>query len=265
MAAAQIPSGSVDIRLGAGVQTAAGAELPLALALPADAPMTTVMAHVATLPASSAVQLSPFGFAFTAQLNAAELDESQSVQRRASLTRQAVYNASTLRLETLKAGAAAPFETLQKLSYTYDLVGNVQTLTDAQNSNQVQSFGYDWLDRLTSATTNGMGVGQYSHTYQYNAIGNITSYNGNAYTYGSQPHAVTAAFGNSYAYDANGNQSSRTIGGVTYTFTYDYENRLTAIAGGSVTASFLYDAEGNRVKGTVNGVTTVYVAGLYEW
>jgi|GEM_PF-2367990 len=181
------------------------------------------------------------------------------------LTRQWVYDPATLRLSTIRAGTAGPFDNLQALSYSYDAAGNVTSVTDATNGGQVQSFGYDWLDRLTSATTNGMGVGQYSHTYQYNAIGNITSYAGNAYTYGSQPHAVTAAFGNSYAYDANGNQTSRTIGGVTYTFAYDYENRLTAIAGGSVTASFIYDAEGNRVKGTVNGVTTVYVAGLYEW
>jgi hypothetical protein len=75
---------------------------------------------------------------------------------------------------------------------------------------------------------------------------------------------VTAAFGDSYAYDANGNQTARTISGVTSTLTYDYENRLTSVSGGS-TATFLYDANGNRVKGTVDGVTTVYIAGLYEW
>ena len=34
---------------------------------------------------------------------------------------------------------------------------------------------------------------------------------------------------------------------------------------GSATATFVYDADGNRVKGTVNGVTTVYIAGLYEY
>ncbi|MFN8493908.1 MAG: hypothetical protein U0350_40290 [Caldilineaceae bacterium] len=57
----------------------------------------------------------------------------------------------------------------------------------------------------------------------------------------------------------------RTIGGVTYTLTYDYENHLTAVSGGSISASFIYDADGNRVKGTVNGTTTVYLAGLYEY
>jgi hypothetical protein len=180
-------------------------------------------------------------------------------------TRQAVYNLNTLRLETIKAGTATPFENLQKLSYTYDLAGNVQTLTDNANSGQAQTFGYDWLYRLTSAATNAAGIGQYSHTYAYNAIGNITSYNGNAYTYGTKPHAVTGAFGNSYSYDAVGNQTSRTVGGFAYTQTFDYDNRLTVVTGGSVNASFLYDADDNRVKGTVAGVTTVYIAGLYEY
>jgi RHS repeat-associated protein len=76
---------------------------------------------------------------------------------------------------------------------------------------------------------------------------------------------VTAAFGNTYSYDAVGNQTSRLIAGTAYTQTFDYDNRLTTVAGGSVSASFVYDAAGNRVKGTVAGVTTVYIAGLYEW
>ena len=196
--------------------------------------------------------------------------QGQAIEQRVDsgangFTRQSVYNPSTLRLETLKAGKATPFEDLQKLAYAYDLAGNVQTLTDSANNGQVQSFGYDWLDRLTSAATNAAGAGQYSHIYAYSAIGNLTSYNGNAYTYGSQPHAVTGAFGNSYGYDAVGNQTSRTIAGVSYTQSFDHDNRLVAVTGGGVSASFLYDADGNRVKGTVGGVTTVYLAGIYEY
>ena len=131
------------------------------------------------------------------------------------LTRQYDYAADSLRLTGIRAGMAAPWSSLQDLSYTFDDVGNILTLTDGVNSGQVQSFGYDWLDRLISASTTAAGDGQYSHTYAYDAIGNITSYAGSAYTYSSrQPHAVTAAYGNSYGYDANGNQTSRTIGGV---------------------------------------------------
>jgi len=120
---------------------------------------------------------------------------------------------------------------------------------------------------LTSASTNAAGTGQYSDTYAYDAIGNITNNDGNAYTYdSSQPHAVTAAFGNAYSYDANGNQTGRIIGGVAYTFTFDYENRLTEVKQGTTTvATFVYDAEGNRVKGTVNGTTVAYIDGVYEY
>jgi RHS repeat-associated protein len=191
------------------------------------------------------------------------------------LTRKWTYSATTLRLDSSQAGTNAAFDNLHKLTYTYDSVGNVKTLVDTLNSSQRQCFGYDGLDRLTSAFTgnsgctaySATGTGPYNHTYAYDAIGNITSYAGNAYTYGdaAHKHAVTAAFGNSYGYDANGNQTSRTVGGVTYTFTYDRENRLTAVSGGSVSASFVYDADGNRVKGTIGGVTTVYIAGIYEY
>lgn len=54
-------------------------------------------------------------------------------------------------------------------------------------------------------------------------------------------------------------------GGVAYTQSFDYDNRLTGVAGGSVNASFLYDADGTRVKGTVGGVSTVYLAELCEY
>ena len=136
------------------------------------------------------------------------------------LTRKYDYNPGTLRLDVLKAGKNAPFEDIQKLNYSYDNVGNVQSITDAGNSNQTQSFGYDWLDRLVSASTSAAGTGQYNHTYAYDSIGNITNYAGSSYTYGSsKPHAVTAAFGDTFAYDGNGNQTTRTLSGVTSTLT----------------------------------------------
>jgi len=63
----------------------------------------------------------------------------------------------------------------------------------------------------------------------YNAIGNLTNDGYGTLTYGSSAHkhAVTAWNGNSYGYDANGNQTTRTIGGSTSTLAYDAENRLT--------------------------------------
>ena len=62
------------------------------------------------------------------------------------------------------------------------------------------------------------------------------------------PHTVSAAGGNSYAYDCNGNMTQRVVGGA-YNLAYDAENRLTTVSGGT-TASFDYDGDGKRVKGT---------------
>jgi RHS repeat-associated protein len=111
--------------------------------------------------------------------------------------------------------------------------------------------------------------------YNYDgSTGNLSSKGGVSYTYNAQvnctagnrtiPHAVSGAGGNTYAYDCNGNQVTRTIGGSTYNLTYDAENRMTAVSGGT-TASFVYDGDGQRVKGTVSGATTTYIHNYFEW
>ncbi len=149
----------------------------------------------------------------------------------------------------------------QNLTYGYDSGGNIASITDAVNGNQ--TFGYDEINRLTSAT------GPYgSHTYSYNEIGNMT-FNplvGN-YAYPTsgassvRPHAVSTAGSNSYVYDNNGNM----ISGAGRTLTYDYENRPTSITSNNgVTTTMVYDGDGGRVK-KIAGTTTVrYIGKLYE-
>jgi hypothetical protein len=67
------------------------------------------------------------------------------------------------------------------------------------------------------------------------------------------PHAVTAAFNNTYGYDDNGNQTTRVISGTTYTLQYDYENRLTAVLDGiAIVGEFVYDVDGQRVVGILS-------------
>ncbi len=133
------------------------------------------------------------------------------------------YDSQNFRLKTLKTVKGST--TLQDLGYTFDTGGNVTNLTDATHGNQ--TFNYDDLDRLTSAS------GPYPPiTYTYDQIGNMLSNSQvGTYTYptsGSssvQPHAVTGAGSNTYVYDANGNMTS----GTGRTITYDHENRPSSI------------------------------------
>jgi YD repeat-containing protein len=77
-------------------------------------------------------------------------------------------------------------------------------------------------------------------------------------------HAVLKMGADSTSYDANGNQTTRTVSGSSYTLGYDAENRLISVTG-AATATFWYDGDGNQVKGNIGGVTTTYIGNYFEW
>ncbi|PMB25570.1 hypothetical protein CEN47_16765, partial [Fischerella thermalis CCMEE 5319] len=172
------------------------------------------------------------------------------------------------RMQWLRSGVTTN-EDRQKLEYGYDAVGNVSWIKDhLAGGVQTQSFSYDSMNRLVSASAAPAGDGgAYSESYSYDSAGRLVNGpRGSGYVYGdaAHRHAVTGVSGgHSYAYDANGNMVSRTTGGQSFTLTYDAENRLVSVSG-AVSASFVYDGDGRRVKATVNGVTTYYVGDYYE-
>jgi RHS repeat-associated protein len=176
------------------------------------------------------------------------------------------------RLQSLLSGIAADTDSLQSLSYSYDAGGNVLTINDYKaGGTQTQTFTYDALDRLVSAVASGGTGGTYGlQNYTYNPDTGNLSINGTvSYTYGdsAHKHAVTGTSnGNSYSYDANGNQTSRRVGGITYTLIYDAESRLVQIKRGStIQATYTYDGGGNRVKTVVGSTTTAFVGNILEW
>ncbi len=157
----------------------------------------------------------------------------------------------------------------QDLRYSYDPNGNVLSIQDYMaGSLQTQTFTYDELDRLTSGVANGGTGGTYAlQNYTYNGTtGNLSSKEGVNYTYGDSlhKHAVTLMGTDTFTYDANGNQITRSVGGNSYTLSYDAENRLVGV-NGAASATFVYDGDGNRVKGTIGGVTTSYIGNYFEW
>ena len=129
------------------------------------------------------------------------------------------------RLQNLTTGS------LQNINYAYDPVGNISQIQDSI-TNETQSFGYDTLGRLTSATVTS-GPAPYSETYGYNAAtGNLETKAGMELNYNdaAHKHAVThIGSTQKYWYDANGNQTTRVIGSDTYLLGYDAENRLVEV------------------------------------
>ena len=119
------------------------------------------------------------------------------------------------RMQWLRSGVTTN-EDRQKLEYGYDAVGNVSWIKDhLAGGVQTQSFSYDSMNRLVSASAAPAGDGgAYSESYSYDSAGRLVNGpRGSGYVYGdaAHKHAVTGVSGgHSYAYDANGNILTRT-------------------------------------------------------
>ena len=180
------------------------------------------------------------------------------------------YDANMGRLSALvtqKLASGTPVATYQNLAYQYDFKGNITTLTDTENG-ITHAYTYDNLDRLLTAT--GTGQNPYSQTYAYDRIGNITSKSdvGNyAYTYGNRPHAVRTAGSISLQYDANGNMTQRSAGGVTLDLAWNENNKPSLIKrNGTDYVRLTYDGNGERVRkeNLSTGAVTRYYGDIYE-
>jgi RHS repeat-associated protein len=154
-------------------------------------------------------------------------------------TRTAQYDARYRPLENRFNG---PGGTLADYTYAEDNAGNITQIHDAMDARYNRDFGYDDINRLTTANSGSLlwGAGSYS----YDSLGDVitsslgswksitASLNGTGKLTSMLDTGVTRAV----TYDAAGNETA--VG--TSTFTYSPRNRLAA----ANALTFAYDARG---------------------
>lgn len=176
-----------------------------------------------------------------------------------------------LRLINKQTQLSGATTTLQNISYTYDNVGNILSLTDTSNTDtqKTVSYGYDDLYRLISASTTAVasGTSMYSSSYSYNIIGNLLTNNENTYTYSGtsygNPHALSSIASTTYSYDYNGN--FLTDGTTTNVWNYKNELGTSTIAlstSTSAVSNYLYNQNSLRVK-VSNASSTIFNLNKY--
>jgi RHS repeat-associated protein len=180
-------------------------------------------------------------------------------------TTERTYFDAKQRVKTLTTESAAT--TVQSLAYDYDARLDLVSRTDVlQPQHPTERFRYDALERLTCAyfSPTADPAAPCHTSYGYAPDGNLTSKSdigGLAYNDPAHPHAVTEAGGDSFGYDAAGNQKTRP-GGVTITYTAFDLPRTVTQAGGTI--SFGYDGDERRVRKTTSAEETLYFGDLYE-
>jgi len=207
--------------------------------------------------------------------------QSQTEYLGAALTASYAYTGNTGQMTSAiytKAGS-----TVRQLGYQYDVFGNVTKQELGVSATTTETYAYDKLMRLTSATRAGGVTGVVSYTYD--AVGNFrtkTDYSStaaDAYLYtggtcGGGPNAVkritlAAAVGSgtrTLCYDPNGNLTDfSTAGGNGEGFAarYDHDNLPYRTVRGGVTVDLTYDADGARVRQSGADGTRLY-DGAYE-
>jgi RHS repeat-associated protein len=200
------------------------------------------------------------------------------------------YDAASGLLATIKstnAGETAGSGNVQNLDYKWDSQGNLRKRTDA-NLNASETFNYDGVNRLLSATTTGLASGERTLSYAYDALGNMTYKSdlsdANGMAYGTQngtginagpSRLISVTKGGSilhnYRYDANGNMTQRGNVNVNYTAANKPSRIWTGSpqVAGFVENSFLYDTDEQRFyqqqKQGLNTVRETYYFGAgYE-
>ena len=138
------------------------------------------------------------------------------------------------------------------LGYSFDNANRISGISDSSNSALSWTYGYDALDRLTSATTSAITDG-----WTYDANGNRLTQTGTTpitFTISSTNNLLVTTSGSlvrSYSYDAAGN--TQTTGSLS--FGYNNRGRMSGTSGSST--NYLYNALGQMIEKSGTLGTTI--------
>ena len=224
------------------------------------------LGKVETMPTGGSYQARADNFSYTAA------GAVSSMQLGNSKWENAQFN-SRLQPTQLGLGTSATDQSLWKVNYEYGNAtennGNVtkQTITAPSITPLVQTYTYDSLNRLKSATENIQNSTEtWKQTFQYDRYGNRNFDAANTTTLGSCSTAqcnpsIDAAnnrftTNQGYTYDLSGNLLTDAQ---SRSFVYDAENKQKTVSDASGTiGTYSYDGDGKRVKKVSQAETTVF-------
>ncbi|MBS0398041.1 MAG: RHS repeat protein, partial [Proteobacteria bacterium] len=142
----------------------------------------------------------------------------------------------------------------------YDEASRITGITDTKTSTNSWSYGYDAMDRLSSASKSGTSYG-----WTYDANGNRKTQTGTSattYTISTTSNRLTNLSGattRTYGFDASGNITSYD----SWSFTYNKRNRMSGATSGANSTSYVYNALGQMIRksGSATGLMMYDEAG----
>ena len=145
------------------------------------------------------------------------------------------------------------------IDYTYDNVGNIETVISSVRTDLNAYYDYDQQGQLISETNN-----KGSYTYTYDTYGNIRSVSGaesHSYTYGDTNgwyDLLTKYDGHSINYDAIGNPTNW-YNTKAWNFTWQNGRQLASASDGTNNIIYTYDVAGVRDSKKVGDTTYNYL------
>jgi RHS repeat-associated protein len=157
-------------------------------------------------------------------------------------------------------------------TYTYNTAGRLSTQT--MGNGAVVTYTYDNAGRLISKEDRAVGGAVIaSYTYTLDPNGNRT---GLDMTQPLMPDVdpIDQTMGHNdgnqvvtnnawtYTYDGKGNRITKTYGVSMTTYSYDFNNRLSAVSDGSNLWEYFYTSSGHRISSAENGIESRYLLDL---